>query len=91
MASYIVKGKRDELKGEHLRHTSVNGVDIYTITSQQRSAPLWLPDKDRKSSRRVKQSTSLFFLCLFFFLGDNSMKKLQMNQRFFLKYLFLGF
>ncbi|XP_024029334.1 nucleolar protein 10 isoform X2 [Morus notabilis] len=62
MAS-IVKGRRDGLKGEHLKHTSINGVDIYTITSQQRSIPSWLGNnKNQKSSRRVKQNTDVVAL-----------------------------
>lgn len=54
MAS-IVKGRRDGLKGEHLKHTSINGVDVYTITSQQRSIPSWLGNKNQKSDRKLKQ------------------------------------
>ncbi|PON38647.1 Guanine nucleotide-binding protein, beta subunit [Parasponia andersonii] len=51
----ILKGQSGGLKGEHLKHTSINGVDIYTITSQQRSIPSWISDKNRKVPRRVKQ------------------------------------
>lgn len=53
----ILKGQRGGLKGEHLKHTSINGVDIYTITSQQRSIPSWIGDKKQKVPRRVKQSS----------------------------------
>lgn len=51
----ILKGQRGRLKGDHLKHTSINGVDIYTITSQQRSIPSWISDKNKKVPRRVKQ------------------------------------
>ncbi|KAF4374454.1 hypothetical protein F8388_016005 [Cannabis sativa] len=51
----ILKGQRGGVKGEHLKHASINGVDIYTITSQQRSIPSWIGDKNQKVPRRVKQ------------------------------------
>lgn len=64
----ILKGQGGGLKDEHLKHTSINGVDIYSITSQQRSIPSWIGDKNKKVPRKVKQSkcplamVSLIFL-----------------------------
>ncbi|KAL5546575.1 hypothetical protein UlMin_006262 [Ulmus minor] len=58
--AYVGK-KEEHLK--HLKYTSINGVDIYTIRSQQRASADWLrPSKKQKRSRNAKKPEDVVLL-----------------------------
>lgn len=50
-------------QGGSLKATSINGVKMYTVSSQQRSLATWLPPKKQRALRKDR---SMLLVSLFF-------------------------